>query len=169
MPKPKTKRRLVSNEEFEKEYRKKENLNVISWYCRKFGKNLPPDEIQACGYRGLWRALEIHNPTRGKLVTILGACVKNECKKTLLEHNKFSNRHISGNFDNERTHEQEYDIQSLLSSVNNQEKNIILLKYYEGKTFKEIGHQYGLTKQRIQQIMARAFDKIRRSDMVYNK
>jgi len=156
--------KLITNDEFEKEYQKKENLNVISFYCRKFGYKLPQEEVKAGGARALWKALRIHDPQKGKLVTVLGACVKNECKKIRKDLQKYSSQHTSSTFDNtisvDQNNENGEIIERLLTSVNAREEEIIRLKYYEGKTFQEIGEIYNVSKQRIQQIILRAFQKI---------
>ena len=57
------------------------------------------------------------------------------------------------------------DIESLLSTLTDKEREIIIMRFglYDVKpmSLKEIGDQYGLTKERIRQIEKRAIEKMR--------
>ncbi len=62
------------------------------------------------------------------------------------------------------------DIQSALDQLNPMERNILYMRYGldDGipRTLEDIGDEYGITRERIRQIEAKALRKLRSPDMV---
>ena len=50
----------------------------------------------------------------------------------------------------------------LANHLTDTESQVLILRYRERFTLEEVGHQYGVTKERIRQIEARAIHKLRR-------
>lgn len=155
----------VSNEQFQQAYQNHANRAVINWYCNRFSQSLDADELKNCGLRGLWKALAIHDPSRAKLVTILGTCVKSECQEAVKFNRKLAKRcdefAILDELSSQHEHELKEYVAQLISGVNKKVRHIIYMKFYENKTYEEIGKVYGITKQRVQQIVSKTLKKIR--------
>ncbi len=154
----------VSNEQFQQAYQNHANRAVINWYCNRFSQSLDADELKNCGLRGLWKALSIHDPARAKLVTILGTCVKHECQEAVKFNQKLSRQCDEHAPIDEISNKYKQDLKDhvaeLMHGVNKQTRHIIYMKFYENKTYEEIGKIYGVTKQRIQQIVSKTLKKI---------
>lgn len=159
-----TKHKLVTNDEFNLAYSHPQNQKVIKFHCYKFGKGLPPEESAACGLRGLWRALSIYDKNKGQFTTILGTCIKNECRRTFKEHNKFAQKHVLTSFEGasskiDNTINSEL-IESLFIYLTDEEEKMVRAKFLEGKTYREIGAEWSLTKQRVEQVVSKAIKKL---------
>lgn len=61
----------------------------------------------------------------------------------------------------ELTADQMEGLSRAMSTIIPREKEIMLLRYQEQKTLQEIGDQYGVTKERIRQIISKALRKLR--------
>jgi RNA polymerase sigma factor (sigma-70 family) len=159
----------ITNEQFITEYNKPANKDVINFYVRKFGPYLDREEQKSCGMVALWQALSIFNPSKGRLVTVLGKCVANECRKLSKANYKFYKNHcttIIGNIANKESvinHDYSKTIDTIISSLSPTERDIVKMKFLENHTYDEIGLKYKLTKQRIQQILSSTMDKLRQT------
>lgn len=161
-------KQIVTNEEFIREYNKPENRSVIFHYSKKFNKQLPPDELVACGMRALWNALEVFDRSKGfKLVSLLGKCVTNECLKTNKEFSKFykevkTTPNIYEGFTEDLSNKDLVD--NLTHHLSSDERRILYLKFYENRTYYEMSKIYKLSRQRMHQIVHEVLQKIRVSE-----
>lgn len=87
----KSKRRLVSDEEYARALADRDNRGVIHGVTRQFAGQLDPDELESCSMNGLWRALQYHRDGYNKkFTTSLHMFVVWECRRELKRKKKLT-------------------------------------------------------------------------------
>lgn len=82
-------RRPVSDEEYNQALANKDNLHVIKSVLVKYRKALSREDLQSCGLKALWRALQYYRPEFGqKFTTSLHLFVRWECNHELKKRPK---------------------------------------------------------------------------------
>lgn len=169
-------RKQVSNQEYEEAYKNKDNRKVIQSVVAKYYKSLDRDDLESAGMTALLRCLEYHDPSYNqKFTTSLWRFTDWECKRIL--------RKKSGKPQHKQLSTIEYDIpQKILISDDNKfvqecveqlqdsEKNILSMYYYDGRTMEEIGRINGYSKetarQRINKSLKRLEDIVNREKAI---
>jgi RNA polymerase primary sigma factor/RNA polymerase sigma factor len=159
------------------------NLRLVVSIVKKYADT--PDrffELTSEGNMTLMNAVEKFDYTRGfKFSTYANWAIKNQCAGDFRRRTRDADRFRTGideQFDcAEDTRSDEYSQERLseqrkaqfakiLNCLSDREQAIIGLRYglrqsAEGQTFKAIGREFGVTKERIRQLEARALAKLR--------
>ena len=145
-------KKSITNEQFEKEYKNQDNINIIRSATKKYSKTLSPDERERCGMHGLWRCIQSHDPKYGrKFTTSLFIHVDWECKREIASLNRKPEMPL-GNFDQEISDiSPSGSFDDIVSGLNDNEKSIIYQRFYENRTLEEIGKSQGYSKEAARQ------------------
>jgi RNA polymerase primary sigma factor/RNA polymerase sigma factor len=159
------------------------NLRLVVSIVKKYAST--PDnffELTSEGNMTLMNAVEKFDYTRGfKFSTYATWAVKNQCAGEYRRRVRDADRFQTGldeqfdwtkdersdEYSQERLHEQrQAQFAKILGCLSDREQGIIRRRYglgqsEAGQTFKEIGREYGVTKERIRQLEARALVKLR--------
>ncbi|TWU13820.1 RNA polymerase sigma factor SigA [Symmachiella macrocystis] len=156
---------------------------VVSIAKRHFRPNTNFFEMVSDGNMSLMRAIEKFDYSRGNKFSTYAtwAIMKNFARSIPAEHTRLD-RFRTGNeevfqaksdtrsvpfeleLNNQRQHEA---IMSILSQLDDREKDIILFRFglnqgTEPQTLEQVGYHFGVTKERIRQLEARALNKLRK-------
>lgn len=153
----------VTNEQFNREYKKQDNLNIMNSATKKYSKYLSPDIQKRCGMHGLWRCIQNHDDKYGrKFTTSLFIHVVWECKREMTALHK---KPISflGDSDKEIPSENKAnpDISEIMEMLSEEQKNILFQRFYENKTLEEIGKTMGYSKEAARQNINKIIQKVR--------
>jgi len=159
-------KKIISNELYNIAYNNLDNQRIIKSVLAKYRKQLDDDTLRTCGMHAIWRCLESHDETYStKFTSSLWRFVNWECKKELqvLARSKFKPQELTDIAINVDA----YNIFDDLSNILNEEEvKLIKLRFVEGMTLKEIGKEFGYTKEAARLKLKYTLDQIR--SMVYN-
>lgn len=162
----KNKKKFVNNQIYNDAYENKDNQKIIGCVLSKYRGQLDEDTLKTCGLNALWRCLQNHEVSFAtKFTSSLWRFVHWECKKELqtLARTKFKptelfdiaiDKPIESIFD---------DIDHILDQ---EQSKIVKLRFLHRMTLKEIGKEFGYSKEAARQKLEKAIDRIR--NMVYN-
>ena len=152
----------VSNDQFEKEYSKQDNKNIINAVTKKYSGQLSQDSQKRCGMHALWRCIQNHDDSYGrKFTTSLFIHVDWECKREISSLNK-KPVSLLGECDDEIVSpEPSGQIPEILDSLPDNQKEIIYQRFYENRTLEEIGQKQGYSKEAARQNINKILSKLR--------
>lgn len=156
---------------------------VVSIAKRHFRPNTNFFEMVSDGNMSLMRAIEKFDYSRGNKFSTYAtwAIMKNFARSIPAEHTRMD-RFRTGNdevfqakpdvrtvpFEQELNNKRQHEaIMGILSQLDDREKDIILFRYglnqgTEPQTLEQVGYHFGVTKERIRQLEARALSKLRK-------
>ena len=120
-----------------------DNMGLVVQLAKSFTNNPEVlDEYIQLGRIGLWRAIKKHDPKKGKLSTIAWNYIRWEIIKHFNKNKKFMHKPLYDEYlcYNESVKPWEY-----IPDLTKLEHEVLQLKY-EGCTFREIGYEFGKTK-----------------------
>lgn len=167
----------VTNEQFEKAYKDKDNLGIINYVCSKYYKFLPlgndaKDEIKACGQRALWKCLAKHIEGKQKFTSSLYRFVNWECKalaqKLRRQNKNFSQIPVETKMSLCEKHKFSYrnmvDTRVLtegLMLLDPDSKKLIEDYYLNNKTYNEISVENGYSTETARKRVKNAINKLK--------
>lgn len=151
---------FISNRDFERAKANTDNANIIKSIIVSFSKDVDESTLEACGDIGLWKCLKSHDPTKGnKFTSSLYRYVTWECLNALSEHRK-----MLTNFDADKCYyENSFDVvvfNDILDSLSQKEKRVLLSRFLEKKTLREIGEEEGCSQYKVKKILQKTIEKI---------
>lgn len=153
----------IDNAEFEIEYNKQDNKNIINSATKKYSMMLSKDERVSCGMSGLWRCMQNHDPSYGtKFTTSLFLHVDWECKRAVSEITKKPLLPIGEMESQIPDKSNDTCLLDLLDGLNESEKDIIHQRFVQNKTLEEIGITKGYTKEAARQNINKAIKNLKK-------
>lgn len=144
--------------------RNQDNKSIIRKVTNRYISSISKDELNRCGWHGLWKALSYHQDGRGqKFTTSLYRFVDWECKRLLKRSNFSKNISLEGAKIDIPYSEGREDIEHLrecLKLLPKNESELVDMKYFREMTLEEIGAVYGYTKENARQKLARVMEKL---------
>lgn len=155
----------ISNDEANRIY--KENKKLIHWVANKYkGTLFSYDELEAVAREALIRSANRYKEGAAKLVTF---ATRNMIRDLIAAH-KVHTYHTGKNvsyvgYDNYLVNEQEInnidiDLNKLLNKLPVRWRAIIIARRIEGKNFKDIAKDMGVSYQRVAEIEGQAMKKL---------
>jgi len=162
----KNQKKLVNNQIYNNAYENLDNQRIISSVLSKYRGRLDEETLKGCGLNALWRCLENHNEALGtKFTSSLWRFVHWECRKELqtLARSKYKPTELVEIAVDEECENVFDDLDNILDP---EYSKIVKLRFIHGMTLKEIGKEFGYTKEAARQKLKYALNRIK--DMVYN-
>jgi len=162
----KNQKKLVNNQIYNDAYENLDNQKIISAVLSKYRGRLDEDTLKHCGLNALWRCLQNHNENLGtKFTSSLWRFVHWECRKELqtLARSKYKPVEL---VEIPINYESINIFDDLPNFLDQEHCKIVELRFIHGMTLKEIGKEFGYTKEAARQKLNYALDRIK--DMVYN-
>lgn len=181
------KRREVPDEEFEAAYyggadeasrrAAADNRNVIKAVLKKYSKQLPEEDLEACGLVAMWKALQYHRDTFGqKFTTSLHRFADWECKRELRRATGGRGKHrppprvpLADVPDPRPSFTEAEDLADDLSHVREcvdllpeeWQRTVIRQYYLDGMTMTQVGLANGCSKESARQKIRRSVEALR--------
>lgn len=164
-----SKRRTVTNDEFNKALANMNNVKIMQEALSKYRGIIPYEDLQRCGLDALWRCIGYHEDNKGnKFTTSLWRFIVWECRRELKRIRQQGRIHtvslsqkedfdISTNVNNQIKHLHEY-----ITLLDSDSRDIINQYYFERRTMQEIGDIRGCSKQTIGQKIHKALIELRK-------
>ena len=155
----------ITNEEFELAFKNAANVRIMKSASRKYQKVLGED-VLACQIHGLWTALRKYDATRGmRFTTYLFECVSRKCYAEASKLTNKKKREIimpPDKLPDTTAYFETTFVSDMLMSLSEKDAKLLTDRYLSGKTLIEIGTEYGVTLQAIQQRLGTLSKKMRR-------
>ena len=152
----------VSDDQFEKEYSKQDNKNIIKAETKKYSGQLSQDAQKRCGMHALWRCIQNHDDSYGrKFTTSLFIHVDWECKREINSLNKKPISLLGECDDDVVSPEPSGQMSEMLECLPEKQKEIIYQRFYENRTLEEIGKKQGYSKEAARQNINKILSKLR--------
>ncbi len=164
----------VTNEEYNEAYNNIHNRRVTNKVLSLYKGRIDSETLKALGLQGLWRCLQFHDPNRENKFTtslwrfVIWAC-ESEIKRLSTKKNSETRKKIqysNMNFDyigNDIKQEFALDVFTDIDDLLEEEYSTILkLRFQKGMTLKEIGEQFGYTKEAARQKLNNALIQVKR-------
>jgi RNA polymerase sigma factor (sigma-70 family) len=140
---------------------KKKHNHLIIQTCYKYAFLLTQDELNACIDSALWKCYLDYDDSRGDFDSWLKLCIRWECCE-LINRNRCRECYLE-DLDESPSEDFSFNsilINELLDNLTNIEKSVIIAKFFDGKTQKEIAEEFGYSRQGIKAIVERALKKM---------
>jgi len=139
------------------------HFNLVKRYLKTFKlpANYPGDksDLLQVGLIGVIKALDTHDPEKSSIATWSWYWIRSEIRS---EVNRLTRR-IQLDEEPENRMKDSVLISQMLSMIERDKDKQVLLRSLLGQTNKEIGDDWGISRQAIQQRLHRAYDDIRRN------
>ena len=169
MKKRKSRKRHITDEEFQEALDNIDNQKIIHAACTNYMASLSSDELKQCGLDALWRALQSHNPSfKRKFTTSLFKFVKWECNNAARA--KYGDRIQAGPLRgdipaDDSAVQNAILVEELLEYLDEMPRQILRDRYISNHTLQEIADMYGYTAPGIQYIINKALKELREVDV----
>lgn len=166
--------KTISNDEYYQAYTNENYKSIMSKAMSPF----KIDRFEAVRIKddALWMALQSHDPTRSKFETYLFNKVRWMCRRQVWSrspknksfHNKMEAYKemdvvkLNQTYDPIKDYIDKLECEEILSTLNENDRNILVDRYFLSKTFKEIAKTHGVSIQRIEQKINQILEKIKR-------
>lgn len=154
----------VSNEEFLAAFNNEIYRKIINAASKKY-KSILGEEVEVCKLDGLWLALRDYENARGMtFTTYLFESVKRKCfaeAKRVRRKNKKERNFSSLNMP-ENTYHDDYLMNDIALSLNERDAKLLSDRFIYNKTLLEIGNEYDVSFQAIDQRLHTLTKKIKR-------
>jgi RNA polymerase sigma factor (sigma-70 family) len=159
--------RHITNEEYEKAYKDRNNQNIIKAASASYTKVLDPDTLENCRMNALWRAMAYYRSDKNQKFTsslwkfVLWECNK-ELRKTKVQLNSVQLSLLKIDCETEDQNIAKYEVQDLLLTLSKEDRGVIESYYFQKKTMEEIGRELGITKEAARQRISRILKKLKK-------
>ncbi|MFA5129230.1 MAG: sigma-70 family RNA polymerase sigma factor [Patescibacteria group bacterium] len=148
-------------------------ISTIKKTCSKYSGNLNFDDIVSAGMVGLWKAATHFCPEKGRFSTIATACIKREMFRFIQKEAEGKARICSiekmGGYDSNGSSFDDIfyqmiakeDIRSIFQVMEKDDRDLLIARFWENKTLREMAKMYGVTRERVRQKIAEALKRIR--------
>ncbi len=152
----------VSDQQFEIAYKNPDNKNIIRSVTKGYSGQLSKDEQLICGMHGLWRCLQNHDDKYGrKFTTSLFIHVDWECKRELSRINKKKMSSLGEQAKDIESRNEDAGMPEILEFLPENQKNIVIQRFYENRTLEEIGKSQGYSKEAARQNINKIIQKLK--------
>ncbi|MFQ5901810.1 MAG: sigma-70 family RNA polymerase sigma factor [Thermodesulfobacteriota bacterium] len=152
---------------------------VIKVVFKYWYPGLPFMDLISHGCQGLMRAAEIFDPDRGvKFLSHAGDAIRNSIIKAIIEHKQHVHDSLDKPIHKEENYETSKDrlvseapqadegifysqVRGWLDQLSERERRVIELRFWHGLSLAEIGLKFGITREGVRGIEAKALRKLR--------
>ncbi|HEK9101226.1 sigma-70 family RNA polymerase sigma factor [Bacillus pfraonensis] len=122
------------------------------------------EEYYQCGLIGLWKAYEKYEEEKGTFSAYAFVTVRGYLLEKLKKENRFQKRHTFASqeiLQNVCGIEVSSEIQDFMGLLDEEEKHIIVERFYAGKKIHEIAEETGMTYHQVRWVYRQAIKKMR--------
>jgi len=165
--------KTISNEEYYEAYTNEQYKSIISKAMSPF----KIDRFEAVRIKddALWMALQTHDPKRSKFETYLYNKVRWMCRRQVWSrspknksfHNKMEVlkemdiKKLNKSYDPISDHINKMQCEEILSTLNDDDRQLLIDRFFLSKTYKEIADKKNVSIQRIEQKIKDLLEKIK--------
>lgn len=118
--------------------------------CSTFGGGILDEEtLQQCSDRAIWRCLQSHDDKRQDIKSSLYRFARWECQRAMSEKHKSkipTVEVVESGYDDDRALNRMM-LEDYLAILNERDRRMVEKRFLQGKTFREIGKEEGLSTQ----------------------
>lgn len=126
------------------------------------------DEMHSAGLDGLWRAARLWDPSIAKFSTYAVTAIHRGILRTFKQSRRAPMQHLRDDAElviaGRAPTENDIEIEALMQMVEalpERLRQVISMRYIEGRTLQDIGAAFNVTRERVRQIEAKALEVLR--------
>jgi RNA polymerase sigma factor (sigma-70 family) len=156
-----TKKRQITNKEFNEALRNEDYIRIISAASKKYTAFISPDDILECRMNALWQSLQNFDASFGvKFTSFLYSRVVWECKKKINVVNKETTFSCMDYFP-AKSVENVCEIEDFLKQIPSRLRTAVYQRFFKNMTMEEIGKENNYSRETARRYINDGLDKIR--------
>ena len=157
------KKRIISNQEYEKAWTDNDNQMIMKSVCCRFSKSLDRDELQQCKLTALWNSLVLWKPDFGKKFTsFLFQKLYWECLKAFNSKTRKKSSYIRHDpIDPYKN----CDVYQIIDGISPDLQDILIKRFFYNMTLREISKEHNCCHETVRNKIKLAIEQLKSNDL----